>query len=52
MELGKYVQTLEEKLRAGGPFFGGVEANAVDYLIWPWFERLETVQKMRPRECF
>ena len=53
VELGKYIQTLEEKLKAGGgPFFGGAEANAVDYLIWPWFERLETVQTIKPSKCF
>lgn len=50
VQLAKYLEELEGQLKQRGNFFGGEEANAVDFLIWPWFERLETIQTMRESE--
>ena len=48
VELAKYLVTLEDKLKQNTFFSGTDEPNAVDFLIWPWFERIEPVQSLRP----
>ena len=47
VELAKYLETLEEKLKKSA-FFGGDAVSAVDYLIWPWGERLAPTQQLSP----
>ena len=48
VELAKHLVTLEERLKQNSFFSGTDEPNAVDFLIWPWFERIEAVQTLRP----
>ncbi|XP_072477770.1 glutathione S-transferase omega-1-like isoform X2 [Notamacropus eugenii] len=44
-ELCKEFSKLEEVLtRQKTTFFGGNSVSMIDYLIWPWFERLETYE--------
>ena len=39
-EINKVMDTFERALVRGAKFFGGAEVGLVDYMIWPWFERL------------
>jgi glutathione S-transferase len=40
----KYLKSVEEVIgQYGGPFIMGDTASAIDFLIWPWFERLPAV---------
>ncbi|VVC44971.1 Hypothetical protein CINCED_3A021872 [Cinara cedri] len=32
-----------ELVQRGSTFFGGASPNMVDYMIWPWFERLDAI---------
>ncbi|KAF5928021.1 glutathione S-transferase omega-1 [Diceros bicornis minor] len=44
-ELRKQFSKLEEVLtKKKTTFFGGSSISMVDYLLWPWFERLEVVE--------
>ncbi|KAI4550825.1 hypothetical protein MJT46_018332 [Ovis ammon polii x Ovis aries] len=44
-ELRKEITKLEEVLTAKKTtFFGGNSLSMIDYLIWPWFERLEALE--------
>ena len=46
----KYVQRLEGIVKAHeGGFLSGEDApGAVDFLLWPWFERLGATKKLKP----
>uniref|UniRef100_A0A8W4FJQ9 Glutathione S-transferase omega n=1 Tax=Sus scrofa TaxID=9823 RepID=A0A8W4FJQ9_PIG len=44
-ELGKGFSKLEEVLtKKKTTYFGGSSLSMIDYLIWPWFERLEALE--------
>lgn len=40
------VEPLEKALKERGNFFGGNSVCMVDYMIWPWFERLPVTASM------
>ncbi|KAK7498812.1 hypothetical protein BaRGS_00009904 [Batillaria attramentaria] len=40
IEAGLHMYDQELEKRQKGPFFGGSKPVMLDYLIWPWFERL------------
>ena len=45
----KVIQKLEEVIKANqGGFLGGDTPGAVDYLLWPWIERIGAVKLLRP----
>ncbi|CAG9135934.1 unnamed protein product [Plutella xylostella] len=46
----KALEFLQEQLKIRGTrFFGGAEPGFVDYMIWPWFERVLSYQKIDSR---
>lgn len=48
-ELVKFLQRLEDILKAHkGGFLHGETAGAVDYILWPWFERLGALKILKP----
>ena len=49
-EMVAYVRRLEEVLKQHkNGFLGGDDApGAVDFLLWPWFERLDAVKTLKP----
>ena len=45
----KVIQKLEDAVKANqGGFLGGDTPGAVDYILWPWIERLGAVKLLRP----
>ncbi|XP_037722169.1 pyrimidodiazepine synthase [Drosophila subpulchrella] len=40
----------KELTKRGTPFFGGDKPGFVDYMIWPWFERLSVIEFTLPEE--
>ena len=45
----KFLQRLEDILKAHkGGFLGGETAGAVDYILWPWIERLGALKVLKP----
>ncbi|XP_058043648.1 glutathione S-transferase omega-1-like isoform X2 [Ahaetulla prasina] len=48
-EFQKKLPKLEKMLKSRKTkFFGGISVSMIDYLIWPWFERIEAFQLL---EC-
>nr|UQS35833.1 glutathione-S-transferase omega 3 [Plodia interpunctella] len=44
------VDVFEKELAARGtPYFGGSSAGMLDYMVWPWLERLCLLRCLRPR---
>ncbi|XP_034481160.1 pyrimidodiazepine synthase-like [Drosophila innubila] len=44
-DLWPAIDTFETELaKRGTPYFGGDKPGYVDYMIWPWFERLSVLQ--------
>lgn len=50
--LKKYQSGLEffekDLANRGSLFFGGDSPKMVDYMIWPWIERIEALAKFNP----
>nr|KAG5691303.1 hypothetical protein BaRGS_014002 [Batillaria attramentaria] len=46
--LRKALARLEAELGNRGKFFGGGQVAMVDYMLWPWFERLPILAKVFP----
>ena len=45
----KFLQKLEDAIKANqGGFLGGDTPGAVDYILWPWIERIGAVKLLRP----
>ena len=45
----KVIQKLEDAIKANqGGFLGGDTPGAVDYILWPWIERIGAVKLLRP----
>lgn len=43
-KLLRNLEFFEEELKdRDTPYFGGVKPGMIDYMIWPWFERSETI---------
>ncbi|XP_049937343.1 pyrimidodiazepine synthase-like isoform X3 [Schistocerca serialis cubense] len=43
------IQPLENELsKTGSKFFGGARPGMLDYMIWPWAERIEGLRTMHP----
>lgn len=41
------LEALQEELKKrGGKFLGGDTPGIVDYMIWPWFERIGVLPKL------
>eukprot|EP00099_Drosophila_melanogaster_P021106 NP_648234.1 glutathione S transferase O3 [Drosophila melanogaster] len=40
----------EELTKRGTPYFGGNKPGFVDYMIWPWFERLSVIELKLQKE--
>ncbi|XP_030385324.1 pyrimidodiazepine synthase [Scaptodrosophila lebanonensis] len=38
----------QEITKRGTPYFGGQQIGIVDYMIWPWFERLGALKHLLP----
>lgn len=46
--LKKALQRLEDELGVSGKFFGGEKIAMIDYMMWPWFERLVVLAETVP----
>ena len=45
----KFIQKLEDAVKTNqGGFLGGDTPGAVDYLLWPWIERIGALKLLRP----
>ena len=43
-------KTFEDNLAQRGTkfFFGNKRPGLMDYMIWPWFERMDTLERVKP----
>ncbi|XP_069111865.1 glutathione S-transferase omega-1-like [Argopecten irradians] len=42
------LKPFEEEKGKRGAFFGGDQPSMLDFMLWPWFERLPIISKMMP----
>ncbi|XP_025099817.1 glutathione S-transferase omega-1-like [Pomacea canaliculata] len=47
-ELLKALQKINDEISKRGKFFGGDEVRMIDYMMWPWLQRLPFVRQFDP----
>eukprot|EP00916_Digyalum_oweni_P011515 GHVL01019164.1.p1 GENE.GHVL01019164.1~~GHVL01019164.1.p1 ORF type:complete len:217 (-),score=13.71 GHVL01019164.1:1240-1890(-) len=46
--LTKALQKLDEEVSKRGKFFGGEQVAMIDFMLWPWFERIGLLKSAAP----